>query len=216
MVSGLTGFTDSLRAEARRDGRFSIAFDDFVIRQVIVKKDGGYLLITEDFSSQTSNNNSLNRWNNSLYYPYSLYPNSYYSYNPYYNSYYRPLNGFSNPNIRYFLANIVVFSISNNGAVDWTKVIHKDQMDDNEDNFLSYFTLNQGGEIHFLFNMDKKNQIIADQSLAPDGTDKRNPTLKSLEKGYQFMTKLSKQVSARQLLIPCLYRGNICFAKVDL
>ena len=215
VVSGMTGFSDSLRAEARRDGRFAIAFDDYVLRQVIVKKDGGYLLVTEDFSSQTNNNNSINRWN-SFYNPYSLYPNSYYSYNPYYSGYYRPINSFNNQNTRYFYANIVAISLNNMGNVDWTKVIHKDQMDDNDDNFLSYFTMNEGGGIHFLFNMDKKNQIIADQSLFPDGTVSRNPTLKSQEKGYQFMTKLSKQVSARQLLIPCLYRGNICFAKVDL
>ena len=215
VVSGQTVFSDSLRAEARRDGRFSIAFDDFVIRQVIVRKDGGFLLVTEDFSSQTNNNNNLNRWN-SLYSPYSLYPNSYYSYNPYYNSYYRPFTGFNYQNTRYYYSNIVVFSINNKGIVDWKKVIHKDQVDDNDDNFLSYFTLNEGGEIHFLFNMDRKNQIIADQSLLPDGTDKRNATLKSEERGYQFMTKLSKQVSAKELLIPSLYRGNICFAKVEL
>ena len=76
--------------------------------------------------------------------------------------------------------------------------------------------MNSGGEIHFLFSIDKRNQIISDESITPDGTEKRNTTLKSEEKGYQFMTKLSKQVGTRQLLIPCNYRGYICFAKVDL
>ena len=216
-MSGLTGFSDSLRSEARTDGRLRFAFDEFLIRQVIVKKDGGFLLTAEDFSSQTSSNynNGINR-SNYFNSPYSMYPNSYYSYNPYYNGYYRPLSSFGNQSTRFFYANIVVLSMNKNGTIDWTKVIHKDQVDDNDDNFLSYSTMNSGGEIHFLFSIDKRNQIISDESISPDGTEKRNPTLKSQEKGYQFMTKLGKQVGARQLLIPCNYRGYICFAKVDL
>ena len=215
--SGFKEFSDSLRAEARSDGRLRNAFDEYVIRQVIVKKDGGFLLLTEDFSSQTSNfnNNPFNRWNNYSN-PYSLNPNSYYSYNPYSNNYYRPYSSFNNQNTRYFCANIVVMSINKEGKGEWEKIIHKDQMDDNEDNFLSYSTMNSGGEIHFLYNVDKKNQLIADESISPDGTNKRNPTLKSQERGYQFMPKLGKQVGARQLLVPCVYRGYICFAKVEL
>ena len=106
--------------------------------------------------------------------------------------------------------------MNKNGIVDWTKVIHKEQVDDNDDNFLSFSTMNSGGEIHFLYSIDKRNQIISDESIAPDGSQKRNPTLRSEEKGYQFMVKLSKQVGAKQLLIPCNYRGYICFAKVEL
>ena len=208
-------FNDSLRAEARRDGMLGFALDDFFIREVIVKKDGGFLLTAEDFSTQSRNiNNSLNRWD---YFtnPYSLSSNSYYYYNPSY-GYYRPFSSFSNiQNTRYFYENILVLSIGKNGGTEWARIVRKDQVDDDNDNFLSYATVNSGDEIHFLFNADSKNQIISDQSINPGGTVKRNATLKSLERGYQFMTKLSKQVGARQLLIPCLYRGYICFAKVD-
>ncbi|MGF2414771.1 MAG: hypothetical protein ACQUYJ_20705, partial [Ferruginibacter sp.] len=95
-------------------------------------------------------------------------------------------------------------------------VIHKDQFDDNDDNFLSFSNMNSGGQIHFLFNEDKnKNQIIANHSISASGELTRNPTLKSQEKGYQFMTRFGKQVGANQLLIPCIYRNYICFAKVD-
>ena len=220
--SVFTELSDSLRAESRTDGRLINAFDDFVIRQVVVKKDGGYLLITEDQSIQTSNFNSttnpfspFNRWNN-YNNPYSIYPNSYHFYNPYYNDNYRPFNSAGNQNTRYFYANMVVMSINREGKMEWNRVIHKDQVDDNDDNFLSYSTVVSGGEIHFLYNLDKKNQVIADESISPGGMNKRNATLKSMEKGYQFMPKLSKQVGASQLLIPCQYRGFICFAKVDL
>ncbi len=221
--SSFLEFSDSLRAESRTDGHLRDAFNEFVIRQVVVKKDGGFLLLTEDFSSQTSSaNNNLNTFSpynryNSFYNPYTIYPNSYYSYNPYYNNYYRPYNSFANQqSTRYFYANIVLMSLNKDGKPEWTRVLHKDQMDDNDDNFLSYSTMISGGEIHFLYNLDRKNQVIADESITPEGINKRNATLKSQEKGYQFMPRLSKQVGANQLLIPCLYRAYICFAKVDL
>jgi len=212
-----TSFDDALRTEARRDGSHKIAFDEYYIRQAIVKKDGGFLLLAEDYSSQSriNNNSQSNRWD---YYnnPYMYSPNSYYYYNPYYGGYYyRPISSFNNQNTRYFYDNLMVMSINRYGQPEWQKIIQKNQVDDDDDNFLSYATFNSGGEIHFLFNMDSKNQIITDQSIAADGSIKRNATLRSQEKGYQFMTRLSKQVGARELLVPCLYRGFICFAKVD-
>ena len=214
-LSNFTEFDDSLREEARKDGSLHIAFNDFFVRQVIVKKDGGFLLAAEDFSSQGRGNNSnpFNRWDY-LANPYSQSSSSYYYYNPYY-GYYRPFSSFNNQITRYFYENIFVVSIDKNGKREWNTIIHKTQYDDDNENFLSYATVNSGDEIHFLFNADIRNQIISDESITPGGIVKRNPTLRSQEKGYQFMTRLSKQVGARQLIVPCVYRGYICFAKVD-
>lgn len=206
-------FDDEFRAEANTDGLQRFAFDNFFIHEIFPRKDGGFIITAEDFSSQTrGSNNPWNRWdymNN----PYSS--SSYYYYNPY--GYYRPLGSYSNTqSIRYYYANIIVVSIDKDGREEWTKVIHKDQFDDDDDNFLSYSTVNSGGSLHFLFNADTRYQIISDQSLSPTGASQRNATLKSLEKGYRFMPKLSKQVGARELIIPCIYREYVCFARVLL
>lgn len=212
-ASQFTELYDSLRFEAKRDGMLRFAFDNFFIRQVIVKKDGGFILAAEDFTSDTrGSNNSWNRYNY-LYNPNSLSSGAYY-YNPY-TGYYRPYSSLNNQSTRYYYENILVLSINKAGKTEWSKVIHKDQFDDDEDNFMSFSTMASRGEIHFLFNSDKKNQIISDQSLSPDGTIKRNPTLKSEQKGYEFMPALSKQVGTNQIIIPCTYRNNICFAKVE-
>lgn len=213
-MSAFTPIGDSVRNEARTSGQLRLALDDFFIRQVFAKKDGGFLLTAEDYSTQSRTiNNSWNRWDylNNYYYN----PNSYY-YNPY-SGYYRPLSSFGNQSTRYYYANILIMSFDKSGQLLWNKVIHKDQVDDDDDNFLSFSTFNSGGEIHFLFNEDKnKNQIIANHSITGAGHLTRNPTLKSQERGYQFMPRLSKQVGASQLIIPCMYRGFICFAKIDL
>ncbi|MBL0145121.1 MAG: hypothetical protein IPP48_04560 [Chitinophagaceae bacterium] len=106
--------------------------------------------------------------------------------------------------------------MNKDGVQEWSKVIQKDQFEDETDNYLSYAAIPFGGEIHFLFNNDKRNEIVADQSINALGLIKRNPTFKTEEKGHQFMPRLSKQVGAKQIIIPCSYRGYICFAKVDM
>lgn len=210
--------SDEVRAEAKRNGQLRFALDDYFIRQVFAKKDGGFLLTAEDYSTQrTGNAGGWNRWdyfNNSYYSPF--YNNSYYYYNPY-TGFYRPFNSFGNQNTRYFYSNILLLSYDKNANLLWSRVIQKDQFDDDNDNFLSFSTFNNGGEINFLFNDDKnRNQIIANHSVAGNGTVTRKPTLKSQERGYRFMPKLSKQVGSSQLIIPCEYRGYICFARIDL
>ncbi|HAO45810.1 MAG TPA: hypothetical protein DCQ97_02715 [Chitinophagaceae bacterium] len=211
-ISQFAVFADELRDEAKRSGQLRYAFDDFFIRQVIVKRDGGYLLTAEDFTSDTrSSSSSWNRWDY-LYSPY--YPSSGYNYYNPYTGYYRPLGSYRE-STRYYYENILVLSVSREGKIEWSRIIQKDQFDDNTDSFLSFSTMTMSGEIHFLFNNDRKNQIITDQSILPDGSVKRNPTLKSQERGYEFMPGLSKQVGARQLIIPCSRRGNLSFARID-
>ena len=200
-----------MRYEAKGSGMLRYALENFFIRQVVVKADGGFILAAEDYTTDTRGNN-FNRYDY-LYNPYSLSSGNYY-YNPY-TGYYRPINSLSNQTTRYYSENILVLSISKTGQLMWGKVLHKSQFDDDEENFLSFSTMTTGGEIHFLFNQDKKFQIVSDQSIAADGTVKRYPTLKSEQKGYEFMPSLSKQTGANQIIIPCVYHNNICFAKVD-
>jgi hypothetical protein len=210
-ASQFTEVSDSVRYEAKGSGMLRYALDNFFIRQVVVKADGGFILAAEDYTTDTRGNN-FNRYDY-LYNPYSLSSGNYY-YNPY-TGYYRPVNSLSNQTTRYYSENILVLSISKTGQLMWSKVLHKSQFDDDEENFLSFSTMTTGGEIHFLFNEDKKFQIVSDQSITADGAIKRYATLKSQQKGYEFMPALSKQTGASQIIIPCVYHNNICFAKVD-
>ncbi len=94
--------------------------------------------------------------------------------------------------------------------------MNKEQYGDDTDNYLSFSTIITESEIHFLFNLlEKRDKLLTDNTLSSNGSVKRNPTIKSIDRGYEYMPKLSKQVGARQLIIPCTYRNQICFAKVD-
>jgi hypothetical protein len=142
---------------------------------------------------------------------------SYDYYSSYYSPWGMPWNRFSGSGItRYHADNIMILSFTKNGALEWSNVIPKSQYDDESDNLISYATLNTGGEVHFLFNQyERRTLMLNDQSINADGKITRNPTLKNLDKGYEFMPRLGKQIGARQIIIPCWFRNYLCFAKVD-
>lgn len=208
-------FSDNLRNEAKGQGdNLRTAFDNYFLQNIIMRKDGGYLLAAESTYS-SSHGAPINRWDYLYGMPY-LSPAYYYNFNPY--GYYSPW-GFSpfSQSTRYYADNITILSFDPGGNVEWSNVINKSQFDDNTDDFIGYTILNTGGEIHFLFNqLERRVLLLTDQAITPDGQLHRSPTFRDLDNGYQFMSRYAKQVGPRELIIPCQYRNYICFAKVDL
>ena len=209
-------FNDELRANAKgQEVSVKNAFNDFFIKNVIVRKDGGYLLVSESEYS-TSRGNAFNRWDYMGYGNPWMSPMDYYYYSPY--GYWgSPWGRWNNQqNTRYNAENIMLLSYDKDGSIDWATIIPKSQYDDESDNMISFQLINTGSEIHFLFNMsEKRTMMLNDQSVSADGKITRNPTLKNLDKGYEFMTRSGKQVASRQVIVPCLYRNYLCFAKLE-
>ncbi len=210
-------FSDSLRETLSSRGISRNAFDNMFIREIIVRRDGGFIINMEDHYSYASN--SPTSWNRFNYLTNSAYPGShdYYMYNPSYRNYYRsyPFNQLQA--VRYYYNDIAILSIDKDLQPEWSTIIHKKQVSDESDNFLSYTRMNQGSEILYLFvENEKKNEVVTNHSVLPDGTVKRNGTLRGNETGFEFMPRLAKQVSQRQVVIPALYRGFITFALVEI
>jgi len=207
-------FSEDLRQEAKGESSMKMAFDNYFIRNIIIKKDGGFLIDAESYYTQ-SRSSAFNRWDYIYGSPF-LYPYDYYFYSPYYSSWWWRRGASTNQAVRHHADNVAIFSFSNKGDLEWSNVIRKDQFDDESDDRISYNVMNTGGQLHFLFNLqEKRNLLLNDFSLSPDGKINRNPTLKGLDKGHEFMPKYGKQISARQFIVPCFYRNFICFAKID-
>lgn len=213
IIEDTVTFNEELRREARGNASTRGAFNDYFIRNIITRRDGGFILASEAYFT-SSRGSSWNRWNYMYGSPF-LRSYDYYYYSPYYNSYW--WNRWNdNASVRYQAENIAVLSFNSSGKKEWAAIITKDQFDDQSDNMISYQIMNTGGEVHFIFNqMEKRVNLLNDFSLEPDGKIHRNPTLKNLDKGYDFMPKFAKQVSARQMIVPCLNRNYICFAKIE-
>ena len=216
ILSKFNRLDDSIRAKINPSAQFRAAFDNLFINNTFVRRDGGYVLIAEDFASQSIDNfNNWNRWDYLYGSPYG-YNNDYYYWNSPYSRYNR-FNSFNNTSsTRYYYDNILVMSFDSSLNLNWNNLILKKQSDDDDDSYLSYGTMNVGAEINFLYiEKEKNSQIISNQSISSYGKLYRYPTLKSREAGYQFMPRLSKQVGLREVIMPAVYRGNISFAKIE-
>jgi hypothetical protein len=213
ILSNSVVFTEEFRAEAHGQGTVKTAFNDYFLRNIIMKKDGGFFIAAESMYT-TSRGNSMNRWDYLNSSPYWT-PSSYYMYN---SPFYYPGSRFNQFDVtRYFADNIAVMAFSIAGKMEWSNVIAKSQYDDNSDNLIGYGLINTGDQVHFLFNMQEKRQtVFTDQSITPDGQIVRNPVFRNLDRGYDFMPRQAKQVGARVIIVPCQYRNYVCFAKVEL
>ncbi|TDH23030.1 hypothetical protein EXU57_18395 [Segetibacter sp. 3557_3] len=210
-------FDENLRNEAKGQNGMRTAFNDYFLRNLIVTKDGGFLLAAESFYT-TGRAGNFNRWGSPFGSPF-LRGMNYYSFTPYYYAY--PWSSWNNYGYnqynRYHAENVVVFSFDSSAKMNWSNVIIKDQYDDDVDLFIGYQLVNTGDQLHFLFNkQEKRLQLLSDQSISPEGQLTRVPTLKNLDKGFDFMPRLGKQISNRQIVFPCMYRNYLCFAKLEL
>ena len=212
-------FNDSLRIDARgENGSLKAAFNDYFINHIIAAQDGGFLVAMESYSS-SSKTNPWNRFDylygNRFFYPYDL---GYYSpFNRMNYMFYDPFNRFGQNNlVRYNAENIMVFFFNADGKLNWSNTVRKAQYEDNTDSFISYQLFNTGSELRFLFNQREKRALLLNSAtIDGDGRLKRQPTLKNLNREYEFMPKFGKQVGLRQFILPCNYRNYICFAKVE-
>lgn len=213
IMEDTVGFTDEVRREAKGNATIKTAFNDYFIKNIVTRKDGGFVIGAEAYytSSRGSNWNRYNYMNPSYMRSYD-----YYSYSPaYYNSFWG--NRWGDANTRYQADNITIIAFDKDGKPQWNSVINKEQFDDQSDDPLSYLIMNTGSKVHFLFNtMERRGlQLLNDCTITPDGKITRNPTLKGLDKGYDFLPKYGKQVSSKVVIIPCVYRNYICFAKLE-
>ena len=175
--------------------RTSRAFNNYEVRNLIVKNDGGFVLLAESFFVSIRNNG---------------YMPGYYSY--YYMS---PLS--TTTNIReYHYDDIIALSYSADGNLNWHSFIRKEQYSQ-EDNglFSSYGFFNTGGSLGFLFNDYARNRSSI-QMATLDGSGQLST--RSMAAGSaddpDWVPRAGKQVAAREFVVPCLRKKQVCFAKV--
>ena len=186
-------FDESLRiATGERNKRR--AFNSFQVKQMIIKKDGGFVLIAEDFTVTTRN--SAPGWGG------------------YYSSYYGP---FMNQSVReYNYEDIFALSYDGSGNKDWHAFVRKSQYSQEDGGvFSSFGMMNTGGTLGFLFNdFNSRGSRIQLASINPEG----NVNMQSLAAGGasdpDWLPRSGKQVGLREMVVPCLRKRQICFAKI--
>lgn len=187
-------FDDRLRAMT---GERSLrhAFANQHLRQLIIRNDGGFVAISEE-----------------------NYVNTRSSYSPgwgYY-SVYGPFMG--GPQVReYFYNDILALSVDSSGAMQWPSFIRKEQYSQEDGGLFSSFAfVNTGASLGFLYNnFNQQRSSITLVQVADDGLQQsRNFDIEG-ELAPDWVPRMAKQVSAREVIVPCLMRKKICFARVS-
>jgi len=157
LLNATTMFTDEFREDARGEGNTKTAFNDYFLKNIILRKDGGFIVVSES-AYTSSRGNTLNRWDYLYGSPYWS-PIDYYTWNSpvgYYPWYRSSMYNNNNAMNRYFADNIAVISFDPNGKMEWSNVIRKAQFDDNTDNYIGFGLFNTGDQLHFIFNVQEK------------------------------------------------------------
>ena len=169
------------------------AFDNYQVRQLIVKNDGGFVLVAEVHFVTARSNYTPGLGYYSYYSPYMTTMIHEYHYN-----------------------DIMALSYDKDGARNWSSFIPKEQYSQ-EDNglFSSYALLNTGGTIAFLFNdFNVAHSRIQLATLAPDGKTEIHSFTAEGNDYPDWMPRNAKQVAGRVLVVPCLHKKQMCFARV--
>lgn len=184
--SELAGQTSARRKEH--------AFDNYIVRQLIAKNDGGFVLISEiNFITTRS----------------SFAPGfGYYSfYTPYMSSTVR----------EYHYNDIMALSYNKDGVREWSSFILKQQYSQEDDGvFSSYALLNSGGTLAFLYNdFDIRHSRIQLSTVGADGRTETHGLAAAGNDNPDWLPRSSKQIAGRVMLVPCFRKKQICFARVE-
>ena len=171
------------------------AFNDYIFRELIITKDEGFLMAAEKYYTATRQMYASGM---------GMYP---YYYNPYYNRLLREFN----------YSDVMLLSCSAEGERKWSDFIRKDQTTLEDDGaFSGYGMMNTGDAIRFVFNnMESASTTLKVISVNPVGKMNTNLLDRDYTRYYDWLPRYGKQISARQMLVPCIYKGKLCFAKVD-
>jgi hypothetical protein len=172
------------------------AFNDYQTRQLIIRNDGGFVLIAEDYYMSVRAGGGVG--------PYG-----------YYNSYYSPFMGAQN--IReYHYGDILALSYNAEGVREWSSFIRKDQYSQEDGGvFSSYSFINTGGSLGFLYNnYDSRRSRITLAVVDAEGRIDTHALDAGAAQDPDWIPRAGRQVSARELVVPCMRRRQICFAKV--
>lgn len=236
-----TVFDEQLRNDSKSDNSLKTAFNEFYLKNIVVRKDGGFIVAAESmYTNSRGANGPISRWDMmamggpmGMMTPMDFYMwNGGWGMNPWmWNSpmmwgspwgmspwMMNPMWGRGAQNVnRFYADNVAVLSFDANGKMEWGNVIRKSQFDDNSDNRLYYGLANTGDKLHFIFNIqDRRDWVMIDQSIDGDGQITRNPSIKNLDKGFDFMPRYARQIGARQIIVPFMHRNYLCFLRLEI
>lgn len=176
------------------------AFNNFKTRQLIVKNDGGFVLNAERFYTTMRSTGSAYGYS-SGFYPMS----------------YGPFMGGGRTIKEYIYEDVLVLSCNSAGVIEWSSFIRKDQYSQEDGGmFSSYALLNTGGSLGYLYNnLAGRRSTIQLTTVDGEGKSETRSLAMNATNDPDWIPKSGKQVSAHELIVPCIRKRQICFVKLS-
>lgn len=171
------------------------AMNDFDVKDVIVKNDGGMVLIAENyFETLRSGSPAV-------------------SYGGFYSlsSYGRTIREFT-------YGDLLVISFDAAGNIEWSEYLRKNQFSTNDEGFYSsYVLLNSGANLVFVYNenLGVNNQTISVNAINAKGDNMVERIQGNEDKNFTWVPRLGKQTGALELIVPCIKTKGLSFAKIS-
>ena len=161
-----------------------------LLRDVVLRKDGGVLLIGE--LSRTFERNGANMTRN----------------------FYDGTGRFS---VDYYYDEIFVLSIHPDGDLHWSTVMHKKQYSQDDDGiYSSFFVFKTASSLRFLFNDEiKYENTVSEYVLRGNGRFDRNSLMSTENLKLRLRFRDAMQVDANTLLIPSERRNRLKIARLE-
>lgn len=175
-----------VRNPKRADKLYTFLIDDVILRQ-----DGGALVVAES------------------------YYRTYRANAPMYDIYGMPMR--SETTISYHFDEIIVVSLHPDGQMHWKNILIKSQNSTGDfGRYGSYAIMNTGKYLLFLFNDDLNTRTnVVQYAIDGSGTMDRDILLNSRKYDVYLLPQFGKQISARSIVMPSIRKNELRLLKVD-
>ncbi len=115
------------------------------------------------------------------------------------------------------IGDVMIFSINNNGSIDWKNYIYKSQTSENDDAYRASFGLFEANNVlKFIYSEDINNSgNFVEYNINPIGKYKKISLLNTLKEELNPLPKKAIQLDANSVLIPSESKRNLRFIKIS-
>ncbi|MFT5998187.1 MAG: hypothetical protein ACI81P_000639 [Neolewinella sp.] len=191
-LPGFTPFPLTLvrNIEGKRYNKKSPGIDELSVRDLVLRQDGGGLIITE-------RNRQLERRSNA--------------------SRTQVLNSYGiRPLVDYHYDELIVFSVHPDGDSHWSNILHKKQYSQDDGGvYSSYFLMENSRSLRFLFNDEIRfENTVSEYVVNGRGEFDRNSLFNTRDLDLRLRFRDGVQVAANEMILPSEHRNRLRLVKV--
>jgi len=186
-----TPFKQELYRELEKNNKRKVNFlEDYAIADVIIREDGGILMVAEMQRKFSRKSNMIEGRRQSF---------DIRAYVDYYNE------------------DMLVFSIHPDGEAHWEKILRKKQFSQDDGGyFSSFFVFKSPQELRFIFNDEiKQDNTVSEYILNPIGENERNIVMNTEYQKLRLRFQEAVQISSRDFIVPSERNNKFNLVKVS-